>query len=68
MCVYVYEIATGASQLTAMAVDTDSHRRFSKRLHVADVKNIAGVGPTMTSINQNSIITKTYAHEIKQDL
>ena len=31
-----------APRLTATAVVTDLRRRFSKRLHVADIKNIAG--------------------------
>ena len=39
--VYVYEIATGTSWLMAMAVAADSRRPFSKRWHIADVKNIA---------------------------
>ena len=40
--VYVYEIATGAQRLMATAVAMDSHQCFSKRLHVANIKNIAG--------------------------
>ena len=40
----------------------------SLKWHVADVKNIASIGPAMTRINQNSIITKMYAYEIKQNL
>ena len=67
-CVYVYEISTGAPWLMSTAVDTDSNHRFSKSLHVADVKNIASVGPAMTRINRNFIIMKMYAYEIKQDL
>ena len=40
--VYVYKIATGVLRLMATAIATDSRRRFSKRLHVADVKSITG--------------------------
>ena len=39
---YIYEVMTVALRLTAMAVAMDSPRRFSKRWHVVDVKNIAG--------------------------
>ena len=33
-----------------------------------DIKSIAGIGPAMTRIDRNSVITKIYAYEIKQDL
>ena len=42
------------SILTATAVITDSHHRFSKRWHVADVKNIACDDQTTLMVHQNS--------------
>ena len=39
--------------LTATAVNTDSHQRFSKRWHVADVKNIAGDDQTTLLVHRN---------------
>ena len=43
-----------AARLTATAVITDSRHRFSKRWHVADVKNIAGDDQTTLMVHQNS--------------
>ena len=43
--VYVYKIATDALQLTATAVAMDSRNRFSKKWHIADIKNISGIWP-----------------------
>ena len=43
-----------APRLTATAVITDSHHRFSKRWHVADVKNIAGDDQTTLMVHRNS--------------
>ena len=43
-----------APQLTAMAVITDSSHRFSKRWHVADVKNIAGDDQITLMVHRNS--------------
>ena len=40
--------------LTATAVITDSHHRFSKRWHVANVKNIAGDDQTTLMVHRNS--------------
>ena len=40
---YVYKIATNAPWLTAAAVVMDSRNRFSKRKHVADVRNIRNI-------------------------
>ena len=37
-----HEIASDAPRLTTTAISTDSRHRFSKRWHIADVKNIAG--------------------------
>ena len=35
-------VVTDAPRLMAMAAATESRHNFSKRLHVADIKNIAG--------------------------
>ena len=43
-----------APRLTATAVITDSRHRFSKRWHVADVKNIAGDDQTTLMVHRNS--------------
>ena len=43
-----------APRLTAMAVITDSRHRFSKRWHVANVKNIAGDDQTTLMVHRNS--------------
>ena len=43
-----------ALRLTATAVITDSCHRFSKRWHVADVKNIAGDDQTTLMVHRNS--------------
>ena len=43
-----------APWLTATAVITDSHHSFSKRWHVADVKNIAGDDQTTVMVHRNS--------------
>ena len=43
-----------ASRLTATAVIMDSCDRFSKRWHVADVKNIAGDDQTTLMVHRNS--------------
>ena len=43
-----------APWLTATAVITDSSHRFSKRWHVADVKNIAGDDQTTLMVHRNS--------------
>ena len=43
-----------APWLMATAVITDSHHRFSKRWHVADVKNIAGDDQTILMVHWNS--------------
>ena len=43
-----------ALRLTATAVITDSRHRFSKRWHVANVRNIAGDGQTTIMVHQNS--------------
>ena len=43
-----------ASRLTATAVITDSRHRFSKRWHVADVKNNASDNQTTLMVHQNS--------------
>ena len=43
-----------APWLTATAVITDSHHRFWKRWHVADVKNIAGDDQTTLMVHRNS--------------
>ena len=42
-----------APRLTATAVITDSRHRFSKRWHVADVKNIAGDDQTTLILHRN---------------
>ena len=64
-------VATDAPQLTAMAVTTDSRRRFPKRWHVADVKNIAGDDQATLRDNQNSTniaqSIKTYVYDIAND-
>ena len=43
-----------APRLTAMAVITDSHHRFFKSWHVADVKIIAGDDQTTLMVHRNS--------------
>ena len=43
-----------ASRLTATAVITDLRHRFSKRWHVADIKNIACDDQTTLMVHQNS--------------
>ena len=43
-----------APRLTATAIITDSRHRFSKRWHVADVKNIAGDNQTTLMVHLNS--------------
>ena len=43
-----------APRLTATAVFTDSRHRFSKRWHVADVKNVAGDAQTTLMVHRNS--------------
>ena len=43
-----------ASRLTATAVIMNSRHRFSKRWHVADVKNIAGNDQTILMVHRNS--------------
>ena len=43
-----------APWLTATAVITDSHHRFSNRWHVADVKNTAGDDQTTVMVHRNS--------------
>ena len=43
-----------APRLTETAVITDSCHRFSKRWHVADVRNIAGDNQTTIVVHQNS--------------
>ena len=43
-----------APWLTATAVITDSRHRFSKRWHIADVKNIAGDDQTTLMVHRNS--------------
>ena len=43
-----------APWLMATAVITDSRHRFSKKWHVADVKNIAGDDQTTLMVHQNS--------------
>ena len=64
-------VATDAPWLTAMTVATDSHHHFSKRWHVADVKNNARDGQATLMIDQNSTnITHTfwfYIYEIATD-
>ena len=44
-----------APWLTVTAVITDSHHRFSKRRHVADVKNIAGDDQTTLMVHWNTV-------------
>ena len=43
-----------APRLMATAVITDSRRRFSKRWHVSDIKNIAGDDQTTLMVHWNS--------------
>ena len=62
--VYVCEIATVSLRLTAMAVATDSRRRFRKD----DTLPTSKTSTAMTRIDQNSIFTKIYTCKIKQDL
>ena len=64
MCVYVYQIMTGALRLLATAVTTDSHRRLSKILHVANVRNIAGDDQDQSKFHNYEIV----CYEIKQYL
>ena len=54
--VYVYAIVTVVPQLTTAAVATYPHRRISKRLHVADVKNLIGDDQAGLTVDQNSAI------------
>ena len=49
----LYEMETVATWLTAMAVITDSRHRFSKRWHVADIKNSAGDDQTTLMVHRN---------------
>ena len=54
MSVYVCAIMTVVPRLMVAAVATHSHRRFSKRIHVADVKNISGDDQTTLMVHRNS--------------
>ena len=46
-------VATDVPRLTATVVAMDSCRRFSKRWHVTDVKNIAGDDQANLMVNRN---------------
>ena len=54
--VYVCAIETVVPRLTVAAVATLPYRRISKRLHVADIKNLIGDGQATLTVDRNSAI------------
>ena len=63
----VETVATDAARLMATAVATDSRRRFLKRWHVADVKNITEGDHTTLIVNRNfANIAHTFRFYVKE--